>query len=287
MRNPSDLILKAFLDRCPPEKKRALDRFLPQAERMKLPSLPFFPSPEEVEELAQRDPLEYIHWSWFLPLLKSYSDREQKLFLSSLSSLTAQNLSHSLELTDYQLEITEPARLFLRQVLFEQLIGEHEALLPVDFLPDTPLRPLLGLSKKELTRLIDYLALHDLASELRQIVDTKTLKKISSLLPEEQKKWLKHLASQKEPFAPPRMGLDRWDGTEEAFHTLLHRRGLARFALALSGQDSDFTWYIAHQLDSGRGTSLLKLCAKEATPDVSDAVIRQIEEILANPDLLL
>lgn len=287
MRRNSDLVLKAFLDRCPPDKKRALERFLPQAERLRLPELPSFLPSEETAEWGQRDLLEYIHWSWLLPLLKTYSDREQKFFLSSLSPVTAQNLSQSLDLSDFQVDLTESARLFLRDRLLQSLIGQEAPLIPIDYLPESTLRPLLGLSKKELTHLIDLLALHDLASELRHIVDTKTLKKISSLLTEEQKKFLKQITPQKEPFPPPRMGLERWDGTEEGFHVLLHRRGLTRFGLALSKQDPDFVWYICHQLDSGRGTSLQKLCAKETTPDVAEAVVRQIEEIVANPDLHL
>jgi hypothetical protein len=91
---------------------------------------------------------------------------------------------------------------------------------------------------------------------------------------------LKIAAAHKEHFTLARMGLDRWDGSEESFRLLLHRRGIARLGVGLSGQDPDFIWTICHQLDIGRGNTLFKLCAKEPIHGVSDAVIRQIQELL-------
>jgi len=274
------MVLKAFLSRCDPEKKRALERFLPEGERLRLEEMPTFVEEVTPEGFSNGGMLEKVHWSWFLPTLKTYSEEEQKLFLSSVSPYAAKNLAHALGLSSYAQEISVVAKGFLRKILLSTLVGPHDRLLPVDYLPPTPLKPLLGLSKKELTRLIDLLSLHDLAAELRQIVETKILKKIYSLLSEEERKFLKNAMAHKEPFILTRIGLDRWDGDEEALRLLLHRRGLARFAAALSGQDPDFIWYICHQLDIGRGNALFKLCAKEPVHGVTDAVIRQIEELL-------
>lgn len=92
---------------------------------------------------------------------------------------------------------------------------------------------------------------------------------------------MKKISAQKEISPWPRLGLDRWDGEEESFRHLLHKRGLARLGLALSGQDPDLVWAICHQLDIGRGHTLFKLCGKSAAPGLSDAAIRQIEELLS------
>ena len=274
----SELVLKAFLSRSPPEKRRALERFLPEHERLLLAKLPVITEPSS--GFPKEEMLENVHWSWFLPTLKSYSTREQRLFLSALSPLAAEQLSQALSLRGPLEEISSPAQIYLRKQLFHSLVGPHERLLPIDYLPASPLNRLLSLTKKELTRLIDRLSLYDLAVEMRQIVETKILKKIYSFLTEEQKSALKKMAAPKATTGFPRLGLDRWDGKEESLKILLHRRGLARLGLALSGQDPDLIWLLCHQLDIGRGGQLLKLCAKEATPKVTDAIIRQIKDLL-------
>ncbi len=274
------MVLKAFLSRCPPEKSRALERFLPEGERLHLERLPPFAEEVTPEAFANGGMLEKVHWSWFLPTLETYPDAEQKLFLSSLSPYAAKNLAKALKVSASTVEITEIARSFLRQILIHSLTGPEDRLLPVNFLPPSPLTPLLHMSKKELIGLIDSLSIYDLAAELRQIVETKILKKIYSFLSEGEKKFLKVATAHKEHFVLTRMGLERWDGTEDSFRTLLHRRGLARLGAALSGQNPDFIWYICHQLDIGRGNALFKLCTKEATHGVSDVVIRQIEDLL-------
>ncbi len=280
------------MSRCPPEKRKALERFLPELERLRLEELPSFEEGVTPEGFTNGGILEQVHWSWFLPTLKTYPIKEQKLFLTALDPVAAQNLAHSLEISDFPQEMSQTGRSFLRQILLNSLLGTKDRLLPIDYLPPSPLKPLLRLSKKELTKLIDFLSLHDLAAEMRQIVETKILKKIYSFLSEDERKFFKQtMAHQKESFPMPRMGLDRWDGAEESFRHILHRRGITRLGIALSAQDPDFIWYICHQLDIGRGNVLHKLCGKEAAAGLptglTDLIIRQIEEILANPELLL
>jgi hypothetical protein len=279
------MVLKAFLSRAPEAKREALLRFLPEPERLKLAEIPAF---EEKISPERYNLLEYVHWSWFLPTLKTYPEKEQKLFLSALSPVAAQNLSAALDIPDFSQKMSETARGFFNQILMSSLLGPHHRLTPIDYIAPSPVTPLLRLSKKELIQLISLLSLYDLSAELRQIVETKILKKIYSFLSKTEQKFLKQImAQQKESLSFLRMGLDRWDGTEEAFRHQLHRKGLIRFAAALSGQDPDLIWYIGHQLDIGRGTTLLKLCAKETAPSLTEGVIRQIEELLANPDRLI
>ena len=280
MRSPSEMVLNSFLSRCPPDKSQALLRFLSPEERVRLEQLPSFAKEISPEEFTTSHLLDYVHWSWFAPTLKSYSEREQKLFLSALSPVMAQNLSQSLNLSPPFEPISSAARSYLRQVLQNSLIAYKERLVPMDYLPPSPLAPLLTLSKKNLTHLINLLALYDLAAEIRQIVETKILKKIYSFLTEEEQKHLKQISSQKEPFPIARLHLDRWDGTEDAFRVHLHRRGLARLGLALSGQDPDLIWYICHQLDIGRGSALFKLCTKEVGHTISELMIREIQELI-------
>lgn len=274
------MVLKAFLSRCPPDRSKALERFLPEAERLFLEKLPAFAEEPFPETLNQGGMLEKVHWSWFLPTLETYPPAEQKLFLSSVDPHAAKALAKTLHISPPADSISETARSFFRQLLLQSLTGPENRLLPANYLPPSPLSPLLDLTKKDLIRLIDSLSIYDLASELRQIVETKILKKIYSFLSEDERKFLKVVSAHPEHFALTRTGLSAWDGTEESFRTLLHRRGLARLGAALSGQHPDLIWTLCHQLDIGRGNALFKLCAKEAIHGVSDAIIRQITDLL-------
>ncbi len=282
MTSRNEIILKAFLSRCPPEKQSRLEKFLPEAKRLRLSEAPSFP-----HILAEGKPtapslLDLVHWSWFLPTLKTYSQTEQTAFLSALPSSAALNLSKSLQIPYTFMPLTEIARSYFQNLLKRSLVSYKENLLPPEYLPPSPLNELLRLSKKQLIHLVNLLSLHDLAAELRQIVETKILKKIYSFLTEEERKRLKELSSYKEHPALARLSLERWDGQEDSLRVLLHRRGLVRLSLALSAQDPDLIWYLGHQFDIGRGTSLLTLCAKETASERSESMIREIDELMRN-----
>ncbi len=282
MINSSEWVLKAILNRYPASTRESLARFLPKAERDRLDAMPSTTLETDVEEPPL---LERVHWSWLLPTLESQSPREQKLFLSALPLQVKENLCRELKIkAPPKEELSKAFQEFAVQTFSESLTGEPVELLPVYFLPPTPLSRLLHLDKQKLVQLIDALALNDLAWELRQIVETKILKKIYSFLSEEEKKSLKKAVTHKKATPVSRLSLEKWNGTEESLRLLLHRRGLARFGAALSAQHPDFIWYICHQLDIGRGKALEKLSLSNAASDAArradPAIIRQIEEFL-------
>ncbi len=276
MHSRSEMVLKAMLSRCSPQQRHALERFLPENERLQLANLPTFSHEAPAEKFSNSGALEKVHWSWFLPTLKTYAARDQRLFLSALDPHAAEQLGEALKQKGPLEEITQTARAYLREQLLHSLIGADERVLPGEFLPASPLNRLLDLSKKELIRLIDILSLYDLCFELRQIVETKILKKIYSFLTEGQRNALKQISPPKEMTSFPRLGLERWDGTEESLRNMLHKRGLARLGIALSGQDADLVWTICHHLDIGRGGTLFKLCVKES------ALRERIDQLCAN-----
>jgi hypothetical protein len=278
MINSSEWVLKSILNRYPEANREALQNFLPEAERARLDAMPT----SEVETDVEETPLlERVHWSWLLPALKSRTSRDQKLLLGALPPSSRESLCRELKIRTPPAE--EQRRIvheFAIQTLTESLTGEIVQLLPVYFLPPTPLAPLLHLGKQALVQLIDSLSLSDLAVELRQIVETKILKKIYSFLSEEEKRSLKKAAAVKQSLPAARLHLEKWDGEEKSLRLLLHKRGLARFGAALSTQHPDFTWYVCHQLDIGRGTSLEKLSVTEAARGASFPVVHQIEDLL-------
>ncbi len=282
MRSSVGMILNAFLSRQDAAKRERLLSLLSEKEKSKLSQIPSFEEGAAIKRFSNEPLLERVHWSWFLPTLKSYSLKEQELFLASLNESSATPLMELVPCKIAKEPLTPIGKSYLRQVLLDSLVGPHDRLIPADFLPPSPLNNLLKLSKKKLILLIDLLSMHDVASEVKQIVETKILKKLYSFLSEAQKKFLKHAAAKPEPFSLPKIGLDRWDGTEESLRHVLHRRGLNRLGIALSGQESALTWYVCHQLDIGRGNALFKMSMKESVSSVIDAAARQVEELLEN-----
>ncbi len=274
MRRRREIVLKAFLRECPPEKRESLVRFLPPSEQERLTTLPDIPI--HAEEIP--NPIDHIHWSWFLPIFKDYPTRDQKLFLRTLNRVSQKNLGKALKISPSSESISESATNFIRQTLLHNIV--HEELLPIHLLPPSPLSPMLGMEKKKLTQLIDFLSLYDLSSEMRQIVETKILKKIYSFLSEDEKNFLKMTAGHKEPYPAARIHLEQWDGSKKSLRLTLHRIGLARLGSALSGQDPDLIWHICHQLDSGRGRALEKLCMKEPSPGIAEWLAQQMKELL-------
>lgn len=275
MRNRRGIVLKAFLVQCPAEKRESLVSHLSMAERDSLSNLPDI---DLKEDLPPNYFLEHIHWSWFLPILESYPLREQKLFLRAFNASSQKALCKMLKVTQVTEKIRPIGIAFLRKTLISSV--RKEDLLPINHLPPSPLNLLLQVEKKKLTQLIDLLSLFDLSSEIRQIVETKILKKIYSFLSEDEKQFLKAIAGHKEPYPAAQIRLDKWDGTKESLRLTLHRIGLARLGSALSGQDPDLIWYVCHQLDRGRGKALEKLCTKEALPGVAEWLAEQMKELL-------
>ncbi len=275
MRNRRGIILKAFLALSSPEKRDSLVSHLSASERESLSTLPDIPLQEEG---ASYHFLDSIHWSWFLPILESYPEREQKLFLRVFNANSQKALSKALGSSPTTEKIKPVAADFLRKTLYFSI--QKEELLPIDHLPPSPLNLLLQVEKKKLTQLIDLLSLYDLSSEIRQIVETKILKKIYSFLTDDEREFLKSIAGHKEPYPAAQIRLDKWDGTKESLRLTLHKIGLARLGNALSGQDPDLIWYVCHALDSGRGKALEKLCKNEAIPGVALWLAEQLKELL-------
>src|SRR3989338_2762111 len=138
------LVLQTLLNRSSPEKKAELARFLPEEERISLAQMPHQePSSQGLKGLV----LEGVHWSWFLPALKSYREKEQKLFLYALGGEAEQSLLDELHLSSPENAIGESGVAFLRGLLLHSLVGPEENLLPKECLPASPLNALFKCGK--------------------------------------------------------------------------------------------------------------------------------------------
>lgn len=275
MGRQQEIVLRAFLKSLDADKSDRLLSFLPENEQSSLLSLPDIDLFAEGVCLPSFD---QIHWSWFIPVLETYPDKDQKILLRVFPAGMQKSLSKTLQIQPATEKLSRIGSSFLKDMLLSSVIPVE--LLPIVLLPPSPLNLILQIEKKKLTKLIDYLSLYDLSRELRQIVETKILQKIYSFLTDDEKQFLKIAASQKEPYTTAQIHLDKWDGTKKSFRLTLHRIGLARLGSALSGQDPDLIWYVCHQLDSGRGKALEKLCKKEPIPGVAEWLAEQMKELL-------
>jgi hypothetical protein len=242
--NPSK-VLKAFLHRSTHEAD--LRKFLSEGENAFLSELP---SPNQNASLEVPD----IHYSWWIPLLKELPEKDASIYLSALPHKVCSRIEEHLSIQ--KKDLPRLAKQFLREKL-HLMIQERPILLPA-FLPSSPFNDLLEYTKNDLLELIDSLSLFDVVFELRQILETKKLKKIYSLLTEEQKNLMGQITPSVSTYAPDRLGLDGFKGSLKEFKTLLHRRGLIKFCKAMQGQDPDLIWWLAHKLDTGRGAVVLK-----------------------------
>lgn len=266
---------RAHLEMLPSEKWEKISSYLPEKTREALKSAPVISRNKPVLDGAL---LDHIHWSWLSEIIQSFSTKDQKLLLQILSPFQQKNIKHTLSLKGTKERLSKTAKEFLTQEILNRILPSD--LLPPTYLPDSPLIGLLNIEKKRLTKLIDYLSLYDLSRELRQIVKTKILQKIYSFLKDDEKQFLKHIASHKAPYLPAHINFEKWDGEEKSLRHMLHRLGLARLGSALSGESKSFIWYVCHILDIGRGKTLEEFTKKDSHPEITKWLTGQLKDLL-------
>jgi hypothetical protein len=217
--------------------------------------------------------LEAIHYSWLIPALKELPPFFQKRVLDLIPAPKQQRISESLGIKPTGGRYIKPVEKMLAATFYQKM-GAIDVL-PKEFLPDSSLKPLLDLSKDELVRLIDLLGIHDLAEEMRGIVDQKVIKLIYGCLSRHQHRHLYLCLHQQEKVTSPPLNLSGWNGNCKTLQRKLHVRGIIRLAKALSGQHHDFIWHITHKLDTGRAKVLREYIQNEAIPKVTAALQQQ------------
>ncbi|MCB1084855.1 MAG: hypothetical protein KDK60_01995 [Chlamydiia bacterium] len=252
-------------------------------------------SPSEQEKLSRtptsiQDPferplttearIERIHYSWMISFLEPFAERDKRTILAALSKPQAKKLAAHFNLKESSPPLKGVVKDYLTSALYEWLISDQRDFLPVEFLPDHPLNPLLDLSKEALQRLADYLGLHDLAIELKHVIKSQQIKKIQQVLKKEEQAYLKRLLKEKEPLTFARLNLDGWNGDGEKLKAILHHRGFNRLAKALFGCHPSLLWHLTHRLDTGRTKILRKYFTDIKNETAHAALVKQIQELI-------
>lgn len=235
------------------------------------------------------DPLQAIaniHYSWLVVPLQNLPKETQPYVLAALSPVQRTNLSKMIASQFKPLSIPERFKFFFCNQLASQL--GIDKVLPVEYLPQTPLKSLLEFNKNQLIELIDFLGLFDLAVDVRQIVDKRQLKQVYDCLNRKKQIFLRGALHQIDKLNPPKIGVDQMLGDCKKLEMQIHRRGLVRFALGLSSQHPDFLWYIFHVLDTGRSNIVAKYIKTDENPHLIAAmtaqIINTINFLMQNPE---
>lgn len=276
--NTSWAVCLALVMQSSPEKRGALLQFLPAARQKELQEMKGpFQNPLE-SQLSLETQLNLIHASWIAPYLRTYTESEIRLFLSALGQNQAKELQKTLLFTNQLIQLASSAKEYLQKILWKNLGGDEQ--IPLSCLQESSINSLLFLEDRIFNQLIFLLGLHDLAIEMRQIIETAKLKKIQAALSSEESHFLKELMLKKEPVTFKKISLSQWNGDEKSLKKLLQGRGLNRLAKALYGQNETFCWYIAHKLDMESAKQFFKLLVPLEIARVHEVLLSQVEEVL-------
>ena len=272
------MFLRVLINRYHTGSPDPLLRFLPQEDAQQVLAHNIV-SPELSPLLNHAQIIiDRIHYSWLQPAIAKISAALQSFFIASLPQKLGLSLQRHMEPKPKATALTEPLKPFFLQKLYKTLNADD--LLPIEYLPVSPLTPLLRWSKQEIVDLIAFLGLHDLASEIRQIVDKHALKSVYACLSSRQTHYLKMCLHQKDQVVSSPLKINYKQLDCDHLMKELHRRGLMRLGKALSGQHPDFIWYLSHTLDTGRGQLLSQFYSQQPIPKVTQALTVQVTNLM-------
>ncbi|MES2122334.1 MAG: hypothetical protein V4492_06105 [Chlamydiota bacterium] len=276
MNTTATLIWHAFLQSAPASMRDALNRSVTTELLKEIESSASAPE-SLLKEGKGEDEVLRVHYSWFAPFLRSQRESDIKLFLGCLAPEQVKGLKAMLLLSNSVPTPASTAMEFLRKSLWEALTSEE--IIPVSYLPASPLNALLDLSYNGLNSLIELLSMHDLSVEIRHIIETSKIKKIYSVLTKAQATFLKTLLHKKEAVTFKKMGLINWKMDTDSLRHMLTQRGLNRIAKALHRCPPSLLWHAAHRLDAEKGAMLMNLCTPLDHPRAAALLTDQVSEL--------
>lgn len=215
-----------------------------------------------------------VHYSWLVSPLKTFDTEKRALVLALLPQEVVSRLKDHFKEAQTPVELTPIGKKFFQALFLADLFPD--APLPITHIPKMKLSFLADMSKLELVELIDFLGLYDLAEELQYVLDKKVLEMMYKAIGKKRQFFLQKTLHQKEKMVSQRLKIEQWNGDEQTLLRLLHQKGMIRLGYALSGAHPDFTWYLSHLLDIGRGQKISEYCFKDAIPGVTETLSKQV-----------
>lgn len=275
-------MLRVLLNRYDVGNTGALLNCLSKEKASAVSSLQILSHSPENSLISPKEQIQKIHYSWLISTLKKWPKEILPYVLSSLSpgqlKGVGQLLSTETEPTIHPVAPSKLMESYLLWHLIDELGGRGK--LPADFIPQTPLSSLLKLDKSQLLEIIDYLGLHDLSQEIRQIVDKQQLKKIFEVFNKKYQLYLRSILHQPDKIVSQKFNLKELILKPEELKKLIHRRGMLRFAKALQFEKPDFIWHISHILDTGRSSLIEKYREEKENLKIVEFLYSQIHQII-------
>lgn len=254
MHTKAQAFLKALL--LSSKHETQLFRFLPAELAVEVQNLPLGTAGDLKDLFSPHFWAQDIHYSWFSETISDYPDKVKALFLGALAPEQSAAIVETLSLSSAKPQSFAFLSPFLMDILRKTM--QESEILSAKLLPETVLNLLLKIRRIDLFHVADFLGLHDLAADLKQVIDKELLRKIYNALSEQQLHFLHYASKLSVKWASPKLGLLSWDGSKKQLKTLLHYRGLIRLAKAISQEDPSFKWHLLHRLDTGRAKIIQK-----------------------------
>ncbi len=280
MSRATHLALSAFLHRFTPQKREQMLGYLPEEEKQEAESDFLGFESASVRFLSAHDRLMSIHYSWIIPYLETYTKEDAHAFASLFPESTYTKISEALHLPQNPMKLTHIGQRFYAQTLYRMIAIESPQYIPIELLPQHPLDVLLSLSKTKLHLTFDYLGLHDLAVDLKKMVQSHTMKSIHAALTPSKRTYVGKVMKEGEPITFKYLELDLWDGNEKQLANTLHLRGINRVSKALFGCHPSFLWHIRHRLDTGRAKMLDHFCINPKNEKMQQTLSSQVLKVI-------
>lgn len=276
MNSKEGSFLSALISTFHPTEEARFFRFFSSSIRENLPTQRPLEKKDWEETFGANGWLEPIHYSWFTPFFKSLSKPTQSIYLGLFKGEQKEKLTEELHQTPSSLSpvlVPYVSHQFKTQFIPEDLLLTWE-------LPPSELNALLHLSKPQLVHLIGLLGIHDLAAELRLVVDKSILGKIYAALSQEQLHFLHYCLKQPIKWTPPRLHIQKWSGEKTTLLKIVHEKGLMRFGKAISMEHPSLQWHLCHRLDTGRGNFVMNCFAGKQDPAMISVFKRQVVHLV-------
>ncbi|MES2200476.1 MAG: hypothetical protein V4489_09985 [Chlamydiota bacterium] len=273
-------VCRAFIDKRAKETKESLLSFLPSEQKKEFSSALLCSSDLTLGFNQVRHLLQWTHYSWFAPFLRTLSENEISIFLSAFPEEKAKQLTECLLLSSPPTPLPPASKAFIQKKIIEALLVENPNLPPIEALPASSLKDLSDLTSENLSLLIDFLGLYDLAIEMRLVIDTVKIKKIKSILSKEEVFFLSLISGRQDPPLFKQAGLSLWNGNTKDLLTLLHKRGMNRLAKVLYPEDPNFVYYIKLRMSSDQAAIFSPLHKKSEHAKTYKILAGQIMDVL-------
>lgn len=271
-----DLFTASLLNSFAGKESKKLVEYLPDEKREEI--LKGLEAVKGTKGFSPAPLIEPIHFTWLVEPIKSFSKPLQNIIVETLPEKSGKAIKKELKLKGSNKAIPKAAVCFLHHLLEKKT--RPEDIYPLFLLDESALTPLLHASSSKLNELIHLLGIEDLAREIPSIIDKKILKNVYDFLSEEEKAFAKKKVRSEDILKLPKLNIGSWEGDHKKLETILHKRGLAKLAVAIKGESKHFQWHLLHHLDTGRGKILEKGMEKKAETQTIEKLKKGVVEAM-------